>query len=257
MGISKHLCNILYSPAELTSKKISDVTFENVSLSKTNINKVTFNKCIFKDCLFIGTVLESVEFHDCIFENCNFFKARFKEIYAKPKQFKNAVSDSQYSNIAIHLYQQLRENYYSSSQKEFKNDAEYYFCIWKRKNDYVQAKYKKQKLIEFLPGHLMSWLYGATLGYGYKLRNLIYTTLTTIIVLIGMNHLYADYLFSSPARKSLIKTVYFTITTMATLGASGYTPNTETGYLFVILNVITGITIFSAMINSIFKKVIR
>jgi hypothetical protein len=257
LGISKHLCNILYSPDELTSQKIAGITFENVSLSKTNIYKVTFNKCIFKDCLFIGTVFESVEFHNCSFENCNFFKVRFKEIYAKPKQFQNAITNSQYSNIAIHLYQQLRENYYSSSQKEFKNDAEYYFCIWKRKNDYVQAKYNNLKLHEFLPSHLMSWIYGATLGYGYKLRNLIYTTLTTIVVLIGMNHLYADYLFSTPAQKSLIKTVYFTITTMATLGASGYTPNTETGYLFVILNVITGITIFSAMINSIFKKVIR
>lgn len=257
LGVSKHLCNILYSPDELTSQKIAGATFENVSLSKTKINKVTFKKCIFKDCLFIGTVFDSVEFHDCIFEDCNFFKARFKEVYAKPKQFQNAISDAKFSNIAIHLYQQLRENYYSSSQKEFKNDAEYYFCIWKRKNDYAQAKYKKLKLKEYLPNHIFSWIYGVTLGYGYKLRNLIYTTIATVAFLIVVNHLYADYLFSEPAQKSIIRTMYFTITTMATLGASGYTPNTETGYVFVILNVITGITIFSAMINSIFKKVIR
>jgi uncharacterized protein YjbI with pentapeptide repeats len=141
--VSKHLCNILYLPDELTSKKIVDTTFENVSLSKTNINKLTFKNCVFKDCLFIGSFFESVEFHDCSFENCNFFKAKLKDVYAKPKQFQNTILDSKYSNIAIHLYQQLRENYYSSSQKEFKNDAEYYFCVWKRKNDYVQAKYKK------------------------------------------------------------------------------------------------------------------
>jgi hypothetical protein len=44
---------------------------------------------------------------------------------------------------------------------------------------------------------------------------------------------------------------------MATLGASGYSPYTETGYVFVIINVITGISILSATINSLVRKVIR
>ena len=44
---------------------------------------------------------------------------------------------------------------------------------------------------------------------------------------------------------------------MATLGASGYDPDTEIGYLFVIVNVIFGISILSATIGAVFKKVIR
>ena len=257
LHVSKHLCNILFSPEELSSKRINGITFENVSLSKTNINKVTFKECRFIDCLFIGTVFDSVEFHDCYFENCNFFKVKLKSVYAKPDQFKKAIVDARFSNIAIHLYQQLRENYYHSSQKDFKNDAEYYFCIWKRKNDFIQAKRKKKIWYEYVPSHILSWIYGATLGYGYKLKNLIVTTLLVVMTLIFTNHLFADFLFSPPTQKSIIKTTYFTITTMATLGASGYTPNTDIGYIFVIINVLTGVTIFSAMINSIFKKVIR
>ena len=255
--VSKHLCNILYSPDKLTSKRIAGVTFENVSLSKTAISKTTFKECIFKDCLFIGTKFDSVDFHDCFFENCNFFKAKLNSVYAKPSQFRKAITDTRFSNIAIHLYQQLRENYYKGSQREFKNEAEYYFCVWKRKNDFIQAKRKSTKPYKFLPNHILSWVYGATLGYGYKLKNLLITTCFIVISLIFTNHLFADFLFSTPTQKSIIKTTYFTITTMATLGTSGYSPNTEVGYVFVILNVLTGVSIFSATINSIFKKVIR
>lgn len=257
LRISKHLCNILYSPENLDFQKISDTTFENVSLSKTIISKSTFNKCIFKDCLFIGTEFNEVEFHDCSFENCNFFKAKLNSVYAKPRQFRKAITDVRFSNIAIHLYQQLRENYYKGSQREFKNEAEYYFCIWKRKNDFIQAKRNNLKYYKFMPIHMLSWLYGLTLGYGYKLKNLVITTCLLAIALISANHLFADFLFDAPTQKTIIKTTYFTVTTMATLGASGYSPNTEIGYVFVILNVLVGISIFSATINSIFKKVIR
>jgi len=257
LQVSKHLCNILYLPEKLTSKKINSVTFENVSFSKTAISKLTFQKCIFKDCLFIGTEFNSVEFHGCIFENCNFFKSKFNSVYAKPVQFRKAITDTKFSNIAVHLYQQLRENYYQGSQREFKNEAEYYFCVWKRKNDFIQAKRNNIKPYKFLPGHVVSWIYGALLGYGYQLKNLVITTCFIVGSLILANHIFADFLFADPTTKSIIKTTYFTITTMATLGASGYVPNTDVGYVFVIINVLTGISIFSATINSIFKKVIR
>ena len=257
LRVSKHLCNILYYPEKLEGQRISGVTFENVSFSKTLIYKSTFTGCVFKDCLFIGTEFNEVEFHDCSFENCNFFKSKLISVYAKPRQFRKAITDVKFSNIAIHLYQQLRENYYQESQREFKNEAEYYFCLWKRKNDFLQAKRKNLKYYEFIPNHVLSWVYGVTLGYGYKLKNLVLTTCVIVTTLVFANHLFADFLFTVPEQKSIIKTTYFTVTTMATLGASGYTPNTEIGYVFVILNVLTGISIFSATINSIFKKVIR
>jgi len=44
---------------------------------------------------------------------------------------------------------------------------------------------------------------------------------------------------------------------MATLGSSGYSPDTDMGYLFVIMNVVIGIGIVTAMSTAIVKKVIR
>ena len=203
LQVSKHLCNILYKPNELASKKIEGITFENISFSKTCIKKVTFKECKFKDCLFIGTEFNTVEFHDCDFENCNFFKSKFVNVYARPKQFRNAITETKYANIAIHLYQQLRENYYHTSQREFKNEAEYYFCVWQRKNDYIQATRKNIPRYKYLPKHILSYLYDIALGYGYKLKNLIVTTTVIVGVLILLNHIFAEQLFLIPPNKSL------------------------------------------------------
>jgi len=254
---SKHICNVRYEPGFFENKKVSGVTFENFSFSKTVIRHVTFFNCIFKDCLFIGTEFDSVELHDCAFENCNFFKSKFSSVYAKPRQFRKTITDKQYSNIAVHLYHQLRENYYKESQREFKNEAEYYFGHWKRKNELSQSKRKGQKWYQYLHRHVGSWLYGYLLGYGYRLRNLVATASVIMVLIVSTNHALTSYLFSKPTDSSLIKTIYFTVTTMATLGASGYNPDTEVGYMFVVLNVFIGISILSATISAIFKKVIR
>jgi hypothetical protein len=254
---SKHICNVLYKPDGLVDQKIRNVVFENVSFSKTTIERVTFNDCTFNDCLFIGTEFSSVEFHDCKFFCCNFYKAKFSDVYAKPGQFRHAINDKKYSNIAVSLYQQLRENYYKESQREFKNEAEYFFGHWRRRNNLVQAKRKGKRWYEYFPSFAISSIYGYLLGYGYRLRNLIATTFLIIVATVVTNFYFAEYLFSSAIEPSVLKTLYFTITTMATLGASGYTPDTDIGYMFIVVNVCIGISIFSATISAIFKKVIR
>jgi hypothetical protein len=254
---SKHICNVFYEPDILENQKISGIRFENVSFSKTRIENVTFSECVFTDCLFIGSILRSVEFHDCFFENCNFFKAVFESVYAKPHQFRKAITDSKYSNIAVQLYHQLRENYYKESQREFKNEAEYFFGHWNRRNEFIQARRRRKRWYRYVPWHIVSWLYGYLLGYGYRLRNVLATTLALVVAVTWTNHACSGYLFSTPTNPSIIKTIYFTITTMATLGASGYSPDTEIGYVFVVFNVFFGISILSATISAIFKKVIR
>lgn len=254
---SKHICNVLYQPDTFSEEKVQGVTFENVSFSKTKISNVTFTSCTFKDCLFIATEFNSVNFHDCVFVNCNFFKSIFHAVYGRPNQFRKAIMDSKFSNIAVHLYHQLRENYYQESQREYKNEAEYYFGHWHRKNEYLQARRKGRKWYSYQFRHTGSFLYGYLLGYGYRIRNLVGTTIALLVLTGYANYTFSQYLFTTPVEPSIIKTIYFTLTTMATLGASGYSPDTEIGYLFVVANVVFGISILSAAIGAIFKKVIR
>lgn len=254
---SKHIVNVLYRPDKFTEKKVDDVTFENVSLSKTVIERCTFKKCIFKDCLFIGTEFFDVEFHGCKFVNCNFFKSKFSSVYGKPDQFKDAILDPSYSNIAVHLYQQLRENYYTESQREYKNEAEYYFSKWKRKLSFNEAQRNNMQWYKYIPAQVVSLIYDVTLGYGYRLRNLVVSTIILISFLVAINHYFSGYLFVEQESPSLIKSIYFTITTMATLGASGFSPLSEIGYVVVTINVLIGISVLTATVNSIFRKVIR
>ena len=88
-------------------------------------------------------------------------------------------------------------------------------------------------------------------------RNLLITTTCLIIAICVLNHFFAARLFAEPVHASALKTVYFTITTMTTLGAAGYTPDTDLGYMFVLLNLLIGISILSAAITAIFKKLVR
>lgn len=254
---SKHICNMLYEPTSFYDQKISGVIFENSSFSKTTIKNTTFKNCSFKDCLFIGTVFEDVEFHDCKFESCNFFKSIFNKVYAKPHQFRKAIADYKYSNIAVHLYHQLRENYYQESQREYKNEAEYYFSHWCRKNNFLQAKIKNYKWYSYWPQYIGSFMYDYLLGYGYRVRNLVITTFLLLIAVIWINYSFSSYLFTASTDCSLAKIIYFTLTTMATIGGSGYDPSTNIGYFLVTGNVIFGISILSAAISAILKKVIR
>ena len=254
---SKHIINVLYRPDGLSLKKISNTIFENVSLSKTKIEKCTFKNCMFKDCLFIGSNFTQVEFHGCQFINCNFFKSKFSGVYGKPNQFRLAIQNEFHSNIAVHLYHQLRENYYTESQREFKNEAEYFFSKWKRKLLLFKAREDDQPLYKYGPSVFASFVYDILLGYGYRLRNLLISTSVLISALITLNHCYAKYLFIQPESPSVIKSIYFTITTMATLGASGFSPLSELGYGVVTINVLIGITVLTATVNSIFRKIIR
>ena len=257
MEASKHVCNVLYEPDALSEEKFDRVKFENVSFSKTMISNMTFIGCIFKNCLFIGTHFNSVSFHNCKFENCNFFKAKFQSVYARPSQFRKAIQHKKYANIAVHLYHQLRDNYYDQSQREYKNEAEYYFLHWLRKNRVLQAKRNNKKWYMYQPHNFVSFLYDFLFGYGYRMLNLFRATGSIFLLNIWANYTFSQYMFTTPVEPSLIKTIYFTVTTMTTLGATGYNPDTDIGLMFVVFNVIFGMTILSATVGALFKKILR
>ncbi|MGO1190986.1 ion channel [Vibrio casei] len=255
---SKHLCNLAYMPDELSNKKIEGLTFEQFSFSKTLLKKVTFKNCIFKNCLFIGSVIEECNIHSCEFIDCNFFRCKIKKTYAKPQQFKKVISKSEYANVAVSLFNELRNQYKEDSQREFKSEAEYYFSKWNRIEAVNTAKRERNNWITYTPSRVSSYLHYLFFGFGYRLRNLIGTTIVALFIMIFVNYKYSPEIFiESPENMSVIKSAYFTITTMATLGASGFSEFTELGYLVVIANVLVGISLLTFTANSVLKRVVR
>jgi hypothetical protein len=255
LSTSKHVFNVLYEPNDLQDKKIEGTTFENVSFSKTAISGVNFKDCVFIGCMFIGTKFDRVAFHGCSFRSCNFYKSGFKRVYAKPEQFEQATPKDSYANIGVHLYQELRNNYVDEAQSEFQREAEYQFKKWSQK--LIWGELRK----EFRWKRLGSWsslaAYKISFGYGLRLRNLAATTCVSIGLLTVVAKYYSGGMFEESGPVTWVKGLYFTVSTMITLGAVGFTPRTESGYLFLLLNAIVGLVLLSATLNAFAKRVSR
>jgi hypothetical protein len=253
---SKHICNVLYAPDELSDYRIESKMFENVSFSKTTLKGLNFKNCVFKHCLFIATQLEKVEFHNCQFVECNFFKAEFRGVYGHPRQFAKAIRSGSYANVAVHLYQELRDNFLDEMQPEFRREAEYQFRRWKRK------LYWREILAgNNLPRSILRWtgsaLYGFVFGYGFRVRNLLLTTVSAILFLSLVSHANHATFFMDNGDVTLIRSLYFTVSTMVTMGAVGFTPLSDAGYAYVLLNALVGVLLITATVNSIAKRVAR
>ncbi|MDD2342729.1 MAG: pentapeptide repeat-containing protein [Tolumonas sp.] len=254
---SRHLCDILYKPAEIVNKKIKNTKFNNISFSKKTITDTDINNCEFTDCLFIGTDFIKVNFSNCKFIRCNFYKSNFEQVYAKPSQFSLAITDKKYSNIAVHLYNQLRNNYRDDSQRKYKSEAEYQFEVWDARQYLYELKSNKKSLFLHAPILIKKYLHKILFGYGYRTRNLIATTVTIISILTLILYSFPQLFFTESIKPSVVQSIYYTITTMATLGASGFPNPTLSGEILIICNVLMGISLLSVTVNSIFKQVIR
>lgn len=256
---SRHVCNVIYRPdkLDLVRKRIEGVTFENVSFSKTDIEGFTFKNCKFMDCLFIATRFIDVNFHSCSFLRSNFYKASFSKIYGKPEQFSGAVPSDQYANIGVHLYQELRDNYVDEAQPEFMREAEYQFKKWSQKLMWIEMRRKHGFKISFALNWLGLGVYRLLFGYGLRLRNLVVTTFISVLLLTILAKKYAPQMFAEGGAVTWMKSVYFTISTMVTMGAVGFTPISDAGYFFLILNAIVGVLLLSATLNAFSKRVSR
>lgn len=253
---SGHIKDVLYEPDVLEDKTINDIEFQNVSLSKTHIQRITFNRCTFRNCLFIGTEFEEVGFHSCSFIDCNFFRSKFKQVYAKPAQFAQAVRKHSYANVAVGLFQGLRDNYSDTMQPEHRREAEYFFQVWSRRLKWSEIMSSSTKIRSAL-AWFGSLAYGNLFGYGYRLRNLLITTSVVVVLLTCAAHSFHQILFEENGVVSVVRSLYFTVSTMVTMGAVGFTPVTSSGYLFVLLNALCGIVLITATVSAIAKRVAR
>ncbi len=118
------------------------------------MTRLSFLECTFTDCLFVGTFFHSVRFHDCTFECCNFFRSRFRDVYAKPHHSGAPLPTSHTPTLPFTSISNY-ERSYQESQKEFKNEAEYYFAVWSRRNDVLQARRKKEAWYCYVPSFVI------------------------------------------------------------------------------------------------------
>ena len=141
---AKGVVDAIFQPSTLTlgdpapqssqfpRRLFTDKAFTNVSFSWTTISGVTFRDCVFTDCLFMSTRFVDCEFHDCTFKGCNPHKVVFANTYIDPTVFEGMLDKVKYSNIGMHLFQQLYKNSTEMHQREFADAAELNRQKWVR-----------------------------------------------------------------------------------------------------------------------------
>ncbi len=264
---SNDLRNVQFQPSTLSLEDLgrsrnlfTDKTFNNVSFAKTQITNITFRKCTFEDCLFIGTHFVNCEFHDCTFTGCNPHKVVFESTYIDPSVFEGMLHPVKYSNIGIHLFQQLYKNAMEMNHREFANSAEFNRYKWNR---YV-LNYKYRGLRKKDPRYIMGWLtnyfFYISAGYGIRSKFVAGWALVAGVVSVGVNFLCWDSLGvvgrDGPAtEREFIEVLYYTVTIPA--GVGDFTPASDAGRLIFMGEAFFGLVIISLFATWLVKRALR
>jgi hypothetical protein len=262
--------NIIYKHDELNSSKIKNCNFSNCSFSKTTIQDVTFIDCKFVDCLFIGTIIQKCEFHNCVFENVNTFKIAIEDTYVNPEIFIHAIKGVSYSNIGIHLFQQLLLNSQKQGQQKFARIAEYNFNKWRDKlifNKYWNKKPYKISIWQFLKEFPLNVVFRWTFGYGLRFRNFILTFIVCFVSFFLINkYNWTDYSLKhkdinieafNPDSVTITSNLLYTIDVTTKLVDSQFQPTSNTGMFWLCIQSIVAFVLLSALITILINRFVK
>ena len=250
------------NPNTVGQAKFGKKRFKNVSFKNKRFSRLIFNECSFHGCIFIGAEFDRCEFHNCTFVRCNFYKVEFSRVYGKPKQFRYAIPEEGFANIAVGFYRALLDNYSNESQRRARVETDYLFRKWERISEAEQFFKKKGRVskweyVKWFGEHVWSWSQDFFFGYGSKVHRMLATILGTIVALALLNLLCASQMYDpKPSSFGFWDSFYCTFTTMTTLGAAGFNPTTTTGHLVVMFDVFCGITLLSNVLSATFKRIL-
>ena len=250
----------ILKPTELHSTiRVDNVTFENVSFAKTELRRLRFRKCTFVECLFIGTKFSECDFYHCQFSLCNFHKIRISETSFDPNLICGCIDQKQHTNIALHLYSELRKSALQIENPEFAREAGYQYNRWNRFHLIYKFKSKEIRLLEFI----LRWIANITLdwvlGYGWRIRRFAVSSAMLLACLTAWNYYFWHNLTGDETiakSPSIIKSLYFTVITITTLGYGDLTPATAMGMIFASTQTILGVIWIGMLVSVVVRKVL-
>lgn len=235
--------------------------FKNVSFSKTNIENINFRDCEFIDCLFIGTQFKNCEFHKCRFIGCNPYKIIFEKCYIDPDAFKNLLDEKKYTNIGLHLFNQLTKNSRNEEYYHFLKKASYLYQCWIRYDLNRKLEQRELSWVKWFIRWLPSVIYDGFAGYGWRTGRFIAWSIVLIFSITSVNHFFWDGLGmiypEAIVTPSWIASVYFSIVTITTLGYGDITPTTYFGMLLASFEGIIGLIWLSMLASVVFHRLFR
>ena len=263
---SDHIRGVLYRPDDFEPRqpdyRIVGKTFQNVSFSKTTLSHIVFRDCKFCDCLFIATRLVDCEFHDCTFANCNTHKISIENTYIDPEAFAHMLHPEQHANIGVHLFQQLLKNATTTQQPRFRNAAEFHFRNWRRHQWRYDRRTNRITKWAFLRKWLPESLYYWFAGYGLRSRFFAFWTGVFFAAIVLANYMLWPKLAMTNAGMiipdaTVVKSAYFSLVTLTTLGYGDFVPTSELGMFIVTIEAVLGIVWISVLASTIIRRLVR
>jgi len=236
--------------------------FVNCSFKRTVISGIKFTNCSFEDCLFLGTQFIKCRFNDCTFRGCNPNDVGFEKCYIDPTVFEGTLDAENHGNIGVKLFQALLDNSKNTHQPSFAASAEYNFRKWQRYE--LNWEYSEQRISwsRYLSRWIPNALYQVFAGYGLRAKFFACWTLVFLFAVSLIN-----WRFWAPmgirdstgacARRSPIAALYFSVTTLTTLGYGDLTPSTSVGRLLVVFEVVFGLLMFSLFASILIRRLVR
>ena len=260
------LCeNLLYKPDTLENPyqsgrfRVKGVTFRNFSFSHTLVTGFEFTDCIFERCLFIATIFRDCRFTSGDFLDCNPHRIEFKDCYVDPKNFDKCISDNQFSNIGVYLFQELLRNSRQQAQPEFSDEAQYCFKKWERRLLWREISRSKSWLAKIWLGrtfvglHLFNWATGS----GMRLGRLTVSSLVVLLLFTLINWKLAvqmGLMQDGHVIGSFVDAFYFSTVITTTLGFGDISPTTSLGRLVVSGEAIIGFVLFALLTSTMYRK---
>jgi len=250
---------ILEPPNLHATMRIENVKFENVSFAKTELRRLRFSECKFRNCLFIGTTISECDFYHCHFSLCNFYKVRVFETRLDPRLISDCMDKKKHTNIALNLYSELRKSALQIENPEFSSEAGYQYKRWKRYH--MAYKFRSGDLgkYEFTLRWMANFMLDYIVGYGWRIRRFALSTAVLLIFLTAWNYIFwcnltgNDAIIGSP---SVIKSLYYTVITITTLGYGDLTPATAWGMLSASGQTAIGVVWIGLLVSVIVRKIL-
>ena len=247
-------------PADLHSPmRIENVTFENVSFAKTELKRLRVIKCKFINCLFIGTTLSECDFYHCQFSLCNFYKVRVFETRIDPGLISDCMDKKMHTNIALNLYSELRKSALQLENPEFASEAGYKYQRWNRYHMAYKFRSGDLRWYKFTFRWMANFMLDYIVGYGWRIRRFALSTAVLIIFLTAWNYIFWCNLTGDGAiiaSPSVIKSLYYTVITITTLGYGDLTPATAWGMLSASGQTVIGVVWIGLLVSVIVRKVL-
>ncbi len=259
--------SLIYEPSTLVSPSIpfrwniKNITFRNVSFSRTVIENFEFESCVFERCLFTWAVIKDCRFVLCSFIDSNPHRFELYNVFVDPKSFRSCVKDQSYSNIGVHVYQELLRGSKAQAQVGFTDEAQFWLSRWERRLLLQQLKRRPagEHWLKVKATIALKWVSDLTTGSGTSLLRLATTSFVLLLLLTQFNwEMSGLFLFQDSHGNNISsynQVFYLTTIIVTTLGFGDITPASNIGRVFVSMEAMIGFVFLALTSSTIYRRI--